>query len=159
MALLVFPSALSAEKLWNGNTSLTATAAGNAWIGVSSPKQRLSCLRNNSPGYIFSHPASALYPLAAFGMTFSLPQFFFISLLTFYLQTFVSWFSLPNASLRPFQPACFFYSISTILGQICEIHCAQFGIMTKKPRDFFIFWKNPELILTQICFLTDEFAS
>ncbi|MGI5935152.1 MAG: hypothetical protein ACOX7A_10190, partial [Lawsonibacter sp.] len=28
------------------------------------------------------------YPLAVFGMAFFSPQFFFISLLTFYLQTF-----------------------------------------------------------------------
>ena len=88
MTLLVSRSALNAEGLWNGNTSLTATATGNAWIGMPSPKQRLSCLRNNSHGYIFSHTASALYPLAAFGISISLPQFFLISLLTFYLQTF-----------------------------------------------------------------------
>lgn len=87
MTLLVSVSALSADGLWNGNTSLTATTAGNAWIGMPSPKQLLSCLSNNSIGYIFSHPASALYPLAAFAMSFSPPQFFFISLLTFYLQT------------------------------------------------------------------------
>ena len=88
MALLVFQSALSVEKLWNGNTNLTVIVVGNAWIGKTSPKQLLSCLRNNSLGYIFSYPASALYPLAAFAMLFFLPQFFFISLLTFYLQTF-----------------------------------------------------------------------
>ena len=70
MPLLVSLSALSVEKLWNGNTNLTVIVVGNVWIGVPSPKQRLSCLRNNSLGYIFSHPASVLYSLAAFGMSF-----------------------------------------------------------------------------------------
>lgn len=37
--------------------------------------------------YIPDHPASVLYLLAAFGMAFFSPQFCFISLLTFYLQT------------------------------------------------------------------------
>ena len=73
MALLVFQSALNAGEPSNGNTSFSATAAGNVWIGVPSPKQLLSCLRNNSLGYIFSYPASALYLLAAFAIPFSHP--------------------------------------------------------------------------------------
>lgn len=43
-----FPSALNAEGLWNANTSLTATAAGDAWIGKPSPKQPFCCLRSNA---------------------------------------------------------------------------------------------------------------
>ena len=75
MALLVFQSALNAGGPSSGNTNLTVIAADNAWIGKTSPKQLLSCLRNNSLGYIFSYPASALYPLAAFAMPFSLLNF------------------------------------------------------------------------------------
>ena len=87
MALLVFQSALNAGGPSSGNTNLTVIVVGNVWIGKTSPKQRLSCLRNNIHGYIFSYPASALYLLAAFGIPFPPPQFFLISLLTFYLQT------------------------------------------------------------------------
>ena len=46
---------------------------GHAWIGKVSPKQRLSCLRNNPYCYIPANPASVLYLLAAFGMSFSPP--------------------------------------------------------------------------------------
>ena len=55
--------------------------------GTTSLKQRLFCLRSNVHCYIPDHPASVLYLLAAFGMAFFSPQFCFISLLTFYLQT------------------------------------------------------------------------
>lgn len=71
-----FQSAPNVGELSNGNTSPTVTAVGNAWIGAPSPKQQLSCLRNNSRSYIFSHPASVLYLLAAFGMSFSSPSIF-----------------------------------------------------------------------------------
>ncbi|WP_297710338.1 hypothetical protein, partial [Dysosmobacter sp.] len=40
--------------------------------------------------YTPDYPASGLYLLAVFGMAFFSPQFFFISLLTFYLQTLFS---------------------------------------------------------------------
>lgn len=68
-----FPVCPNVGELSNGNTSLTVTAAGNAWIGKVSPKQRLSCLRNNPYCYIPANPASVLYLLAAFGMSFSPP--------------------------------------------------------------------------------------
>ncbi|WP_297711347.1 hypothetical protein, partial [Dysosmobacter sp.] len=47
------------------------------------------CLRSNAHCYTPDYPASGLYLLAVFGMAFFSPQFFFISLLTFYLQTFL----------------------------------------------------------------------
>ena len=72
-AWLVSQFAPNVGELSNGNTSLTVTAAGNAWIGKVSPKQRLSCLRNNPYCYIPANPASVLYLLAAFGMSFSPP--------------------------------------------------------------------------------------
>ena len=75
-ALPVSLSALNVEGLWNGNTSPTATAVGNVWIGVSSPKQPLSCLTSDSLWCIPAYPASVLYPLAAFGMSFSPPSIF-----------------------------------------------------------------------------------
>ena len=77
------------EGPWNGNTSPTVTAADSALTGTTSLKQRLFFLRSNAHCYIPDYPASGLYLLAAFGMPFFSPQFFFISLLTFYLQTFV----------------------------------------------------------------------
>lgn len=58
----------------NANTSLTATAAGNAWIaGQPSPKQPFCCLRSNALGHLFPDPVSALCELAAFGL--SCPNF------------------------------------------------------------------------------------
>jgi len=77
------------EGPWNGNTSPTVTAADSALTGTTSLKQRLFFLRSNAHCYIPDYPASGLYLLAAFGMPFFSPQFFFISLLTFYLQTLV----------------------------------------------------------------------
>ena len=76
MALPASRFALGVEGLWNGNTSPTATAVGNVWIGVSSPKQPLSCLTSDSLWCIPAYPASVLYPLAAFGMSFSPPSIF-----------------------------------------------------------------------------------
>jgi len=60
---------------------------GSALTGTTSLKQRLFCLRSNAHCYTPDYPASGLYLLAVFGMAFFSPQFFFISLLTFYLQT------------------------------------------------------------------------
>jgi len=86
-ACRVFLFARNVEGLWNGNTSPIVTAVGSALTGTTSLKQRLFCLRSNVHCYIPDHPASVLYLLAAFGMAFFSPQFCFISLLTFYLQT------------------------------------------------------------------------
>ena len=108
LALLVSQSALNAGEPSNGNTNLTVIAADNAWIGKTSPKQLSSCLRSNSLGYIFSYPASALYPLAAFGYALFPPQFFFISLLTFYLQTSSDFCSPQPPCRRDHGQKCFF---------------------------------------------------
>ena len=71
----------------SGSTRPTATAVGSVLTGTTSLKQRLFFLRSNAHCYIPDYPASTLYLLAAFGMPFFFPQFFFIFLLTFYLQT------------------------------------------------------------------------
>ena len=76
------------------------TAVGSVLTGTTSLKQRLFFLRSNAHCYIPDYPASGLYLLAAFGMPFFSPQFFFISLLTFYLQTFVNTL-LVNSSYPP----------------------------------------------------------
>ena len=56
-------------------------------VGTTSLKQLSFCLRSNAHCYIPDYPASNPYLLAAFGLPFFFPQFFFIFLLTFYLQT------------------------------------------------------------------------
>ena len=75
LAWRVFLFARNVEGLWNGNTSPIVTAVGSALTGTTSLKQRLFCLRSNVHCYIPDHPASGLYLLTAFGMSFSLLNF------------------------------------------------------------------------------------
>ena len=96
-----FPFVRNVEGPWNGNTSPTVTAADSALTGTTSLKQRLFFLRSNAHCYIPDYPASGLYLLAAFGMPFFSPQFFFISLLTFYLQTSEQTGPVPPAGTAP----------------------------------------------------------
>lgn len=89
----------------NANTSLTATAAGNAWIvGQPSPKQPFCCLRSNALGHLFPDPVSALCELAAFGL--SRLNFSSLSYRLFYLQTLIFpiilTFPLMNVNIKIF---------------------------------------------------------
>ena len=89
---MVLPASRSVHNIegpWNKNTSLNVTAVARALTGTTSLKQRLFCLRSNAPAACPTYLASSPYLLAAFGMSFSFSQFFFISLSTFYLQAFV----------------------------------------------------------------------
>ena len=110
LAWRVFLFARNVEGLWNGNTSPIVTAVGSALTGTTSLKQRLFCLRSNVHCYIPDHPASVLYLLAAFGMAFFSPQFCFISLLTFYLQTSSKWRGRYIRSWQLIDKAEFIYS-------------------------------------------------
>lgn len=75
LAWRVFLFAHNAEGLWNGSTRPTATAVGSVLTGTTSLKQRLFFLRSNAHCYIPDYPASGLYLLTAFGMSFSLLNF------------------------------------------------------------------------------------
>ena len=105
-AWLVSQFAPNVGELSNGNTSLTVTAAGNAWIGKVSPKQRLSCLRNNPYCYIPANPASVLYLLAAFGMSFSPPLNF---------SSFPYWLFI----CRLLVLGCLAYKTAVVRGRLC----------------------------------------
>ena len=59
----------------SGSTRPTATAVGSVLTGTTSLKQRLFFLRSNAHCYIPDYPASGLYLLTAFGMSFSLLNF------------------------------------------------------------------------------------
>ena len=121
MALLASQSALNVERLWNGNTSLTVTAVGNAWIGKTSPKQPFCCLRNNTPWYISSYLASAFYHLAALGMPFFFSSFSPFPLLTFYLQTLqMSFLSYPFL---------FAVSFNSLLTMLYRFYLQTFGCL------------------------------